>query len=255
MKKEKKKIKEGDSVLLLSRERNYLVKVEGREFNTDYGVVNLKEIIGKQYGIVLKTHKDYEFAIVEPSIIDFINKKIKKKPQAIRPKDFALIIAFTGLKNNAIVVEAGTGSAWTTLMLASYCVQGKIYSYEIRKDFFENAKKNIETAGVENVVLKNKDILLGIEEKDVDLVVLDMINAEKVIVDAYKVLKPGGWLVVFSPYIEQVKDVVKEIEEYNFSKPFTTENILRYWDVRRHTLPKRYGIVHTGWLTFARKIF
>jgi len=251
----KNEIKEGDSVLLLSKERNYLLKVEEREFNTDYGVVDLKNIIGKKYGCIIKPHKNYEFIVVEPNITDFINKKIKKMPQAIRPKDFALIIALTGLKTNAIVVEAGTGSAWLTLMLANYCTQGKVYSYEIRKDFFENAKKNIETVGVKNVVLKHKDILKGIEEKDVDLVVLDMIKAEKAVLDAYQSLKPGGWLVVFSPYIEQVKDVVKEMEQLDFTKPFTLENIIRYWDVRKHTLPKRYGIVHTGWLTFARKIF
>jgi tRNA (adenine57-N1/adenine58-N1)-methyltransferase len=78
--------------------------------------------------------------------------------------------------------------------------------------------------------------------------------AEKVVKHAYKSLRVGGWLVVYSPYIEQVKAVVKEMERKGFNKTKTVENIVREWDVREHTLPARSGIMHTGFLTFARKI-
>lgn len=248
------KVKANDWILLLAKKRNFLVKVEKRKkLHTDLGMVDLDVVIGKNYGEIIKTHNGNEFAIIKPSILDFLNKKTRMLPQAIRPKDSALILAYTGLNKNSIVVEAGTGSAWLALFLSIYV--GKIYSYEKRKDFFENAKKNVKLSKIMNIVLKNKDITKGIDEKNVDAVILDMQGSEKVVSIAYKALKPGGWLVVYSPYIEQVKAVVEEIGKYNFTQIWTLENILRPWDVRQHTLPKRQGLLHTGFLTFARKIF
>jgi len=248
------KIKQNDLALLLSEERSFLVKIEkNKKLHTDFGIIDLSKAIGKSYGSIIKTHKGKEFVLVKPSIVDFLNKKARMMPQAVRPKDSALILAFTGINKNSIVVEAGTGSAWLTLFLANYVK--KIYSYEKRKDFFENAKKNIKASGMKNIVLKNKDIREGIDEKNVDAVILDMQNAETVVNLAYKALKPGGFFVVYSPYIEQVKAVVEEIKKYNFAQVLTVENILRPWDVRGHTLPKRQGLLHTGFLTFARKVF
>lgn len=248
------KIKQGDLVLLLSKERGFLVKVEkGKKLHTDFGVIDLSNAISKKYNSVVKTHKGKEFVLAKPSIVDFLNKKARMMPQAVRPKDAALILAFTGLNKNSVVVEAGTGSAWLTLFLANYVK--KIYSYEKRKDFFENAKKNIRASGLKNIVLKNKDIRQGIDERNVDAVILDMKNAEQVVRHVFLTLKPAAWLVVYSPYIEQVKVVVEEIKKYNFAQILTVENILRPWDVRGHTLPKRQGLLHTGFLTFARKVF
>ena len=45
-----------------------------------------------------------------------------------------------------------------------------------------------------------------------------------------------------------------EIKKRNFTGVKTIESILREWDVDYHTLPKRSGITHTGFITFARKV-
>ena len=108
---------------------------------------------------------------------------------------------------------------------------------------------------LKNVKIVNEDITDGMKEKNVDMVTLDMKDAEKIIEDAYKSLKIGGWLVVFSPYIEQVKLVINEINKYNFVNLKTIENIRREWQTEVFTRPKTLGIMHTGWLTFARKIY
>ena len=60
--------------------------------------------------------------------------------------------------------------------------------------------------------------------------------------------------MVYSPYIEQVKSVVESIELLSFTPPKTTETILRVWDVRDHTLPKRAGMMHTAFITISRKV-
>lgn len=253
MAKTKSKIKRGDYVLLLSKQRSYLVKVENKKLNTDFGVVNIAELVNKNYGCIVQTHLKHNFVVVKPSIVDFLNKKAKMLPQAVRPKDAALILSFTGINSDSIIVEAGTGSAWLTLFLANYVKQ--VYSYEKREDFYQNAKRNVELSGMKNITLKHKDILQGIDETNVDAVILDMLHAERAVSLAFNALKPGGWLVVYSPYIEQVKAVTAEIKKYNFAQPVTVENIVRQWDVRQHTLPKRQGLLHTGFLTFARKLY
>jgi tRNA (adenine57-N1/adenine58-N1)-methyltransferase len=193
--------------------------------------------------------------IVEPSITDILEKKIRRLPQIVLPKDIALILSYTGIKPGSIVVDAGTGSGFLSIFIAYYIRPGKVVTYENNERFVKIVKENIKISGLSKVIkLKQKDITKGIDEKNVDLITLDMKNVEKVIKHAYKALKPGGWLVVYSPYIEQVISVVKEIKKKNFSWIKTVENIVREWRIEKHSRPKTLGLMHTGFLTFARKV-
>jgi len=140
------------------------------------------------------------------------------------------------------------------IFIANYVPNGKVVTYEIRDDFYKIAKRNIRILGLKNVEIKKKDITKGIDEKNVDLITLDLKGVEKVIKHAYRALKPGGWLVVFSPFIEQVIKVRKEIERRSFTQIKTVENIVREWKVEKCTRPVTVGLVHTGFLTFARKV-
>jgi len=187
------------------------------------------------------------------NLLDIL-KKLKRVPQIIMPKDASLIFGYTGVSPNSLIVDAGTGSGFLAIFLAYYCKKGKVVTYEKRCDFAKVAKMNIKLTGLKNIVLKEKNVLGGIDEKNVDLITLDMKDAEKIVKMSFDALKTGGWLVIYSPYIEQVISVREEIEKLNFKEIKTVENIVREWRVGRHTLPEVSGIMHTGWLTFARKI-
>ena len=182
-----------------------------------------------------------------------ILKKLKRVPQIIMPKDASLILAYTGISPDSLIVDAGSGSGFLAIFLAYYCRKGKVVTYEKRPDFAKVAKKNVKLSGLKNIVVKEKDVLEGIGEKNVDLITLDMKGSEKVVKMSFDALRIGGWLVVYSPYIEQVISVREEIERLNFREIKTVENIVREWRVGRHTLPEVSGLMHTGWLTFARK--
>jgi len=186
------------------------------------------------------------------NLIDLLNR-LKRLPQIVTPKDASLILGYTGISPDSLIVDAGSGSGFLCIFLAYYCRKGKIVTYEIRSDFAKVVRKNVKLSGLKNMVVKEKDILEGIGERNVDLITLDMKGAEKVVKNAFQVLKPGGWLVVYSPYIEQVISVRNEIEKLKFTQVKTVENIVREWRVGRHTLPEVSGVMHTGWLTFARK--
>lgn len=185
-------------------------------------------------------------------IMDFL-RKAKRGPQIIPPKDFGMIVAETGCGKDWKVVDAGTGSGFLAMMLAN--IGCKVYTYEIDEDFYEVAKKNIRNSGLGNIFLKKADITKWIDEKNVDMVTLDMKNPESVIKNAYNSLKYRGWLVIYSLHVEQLQRVWKELKKYNFSRITILENLQREWQIEGNTFtrPMTHMLAHTGFLTFARK--
>jgi tRNA (adenine57-N1/adenine58-N1)-methyltransferase len=247
-------MKEKELVLLVGP-GTYLVQINERKLNTEHGTINLLELEKKKFGDKIKTHTGKEFTIIKPNVIDILMRKAKRLPQIVTPKDASMILAYTGINPDSLIVDAGSGSGFLIIFLANYCRDGKIVTYEKRPEFCEVARKNVELVGLNNVTFKEKDVTNGIDEKNVDLFTLDMEDAEKVIEKVFDVLKPGGWLVVYSPHIGQVINVRKRVDNLNFTQVKTIENIYRDWRVGKHTLPEVSGVMHTGWLTFARKVF
>lgn len=247
----------GDDVYLyLDRKRTYLVKVEPeKSFHTHKGYIQLGDLIGKEYGTRIASSMDIEFVALKPTLRDHIFKT-SRRTQISYPKDISLIILYSGIGPGSRVVEAGTGTAALTSAIAHYIrPTGCVYTYEIRQEFQKNAKKNLERAGLLDVVeLKEGDVTQGIEEKDVDAVILDMATPWLVIPHAYTALKGSGVLVSFSPTIDQVVKVVEALDEYGFVCVETVETLIRFMQVERgKTRPETVMTGHTGYLTFARK--
>ena len=87
-----------------------------------------------------------------------------------------------------------------------------------------------------------------------DLVTLDMHPAEEVIADVMNVMNPGGFCVVFSPFIEQAKDVRSAIRETGFEEVVTYEISKREISFGpKGTRPSTIRVGHTGYITFARE--
>ena len=250
-------IQEGSNVLLfLDKRRSYLVKVEkGKDLHTHRGFIHFSDLIGKEYGIRVKSSLGVEFVALEPSVRDYVFK-MARRTQIIYPKDTALITMFSNIQPGSRVVEAGTGTGALTTALASYVKpSGRVYSYEIRNEFLQAAAKNLERAGVADYVeLKNGDVTLGIQEKDVDAVVLDLATPWLVIPHAYASLKGSGTLVSFSPTIDQVVKTVEALEEAGFVDVETVECLLRGMQTERgKTRPETLMTAHTCYITHARK--
>ena len=234
-----------NALICLIGEKKYIIKAKG-EFSTQYGQIDLDKIIGKKYGTTIKSHLGKTFTVIEPRIVDL---KPKRLPQIVMRKDIGLIIGHTGLGKKDIVVEAGTGSGVMTTALAN--IAKKVYTYEIREDFFKVASENLK--GFRNIEMANRDICQGIKEKDVDVVILDMGAPQEAVKEACKALKPGGFLVVYSPVLEQVERVYAELDKFSWVR--TIEGIEREWEIgNNRTRPKTRMLGHTAFITFARKI-
>mgnify|MGYP000232780588 CR=1 FL=1 len=251
------RIKEGDDVLLfLDNRRSYLVNVKrDKILHTHRGFIKIEDLIDKEFGIHVKSSMGVDFIALKPSIKDYIFK-VSRRTQIIYPKDIALIILFSNIQPGSFVVEAGTGAGALTIALANYVKpSGRVYSYEIRSEFLDIARKNLKRAGaLEYVELKNKDITQGIDEKNVDAVILDMATPWLVVPYAYKALKGSGFFTSFSPTIDQVVKTVEELKANDFTNIETIECLVRRIRVEKgKTRPETLMTGHTGYIVFARK--
>ncbi len=250
-------IAEGDTLLLSYKQRkSYMVKAEaGKDFHTHKGFIRFSDIIGKEYGSTVLSSLGVEFVVLKPLLRDYIMKSARQT-QINYPKDIALIIMFSGIGPESQVVEAGTGTGALTMSLAFYVQpKGKIHSYEIREEFTAIAQKNLKRAGlIDYVELKNKDITAGIDETDVDSVILDLAVPWLVVPHAYNALKPCGTVLSFSPTIDQVVKTAEALRENGFVDVETIECLMRGMQVERgKTRPHTLMTAHTGYITYARK--
>jgi tRNA (adenine57-N1/adenine58-N1)-methyltransferase len=252
------KISEGDYVLIyLDARRTYMIKMQaGQTFHTHKGYLKLDELIGKEYGEPIKSSLGVYFTTLKPALTDYIMKS-SRNTQIIYPKDAALIVMFSGIGPGSRVVESGTGTGSLTTALAHYVgPTGKVYTYELRSEFQKNAAKNLERSKlIDHVEMKSGDVTLGIEERDVDAVILDLAVPWLVVPHAYQALKPSGIIVSFSPTIDQVVKTTEALRENNFIFIETIECMMRAMQVERgKTRPQTIMTGHTGYITHARKI-
>ena len=189
------KVKKNDTVVLIdSVFRKYFVDTSSKTDKIKgVGVIDPSTLIGKTYGQRLEIGNK-QFWILSPSLQDKL-QGLKRRAQIILPRDAAHIIMNCSIESGNTVLEAGIGSGSLTIALANAVApNGKVVSYDNRKDFIEHAMKNLITAKLnKHVTTKIKDITKGIDEKKLDAVILDIPNPWKAINHAWKALKSGGW--------------------------------------------------------------
>ncbi len=181
-----------------------------------------------------------------------ILSKLKRGPQVTLPKDIGLILGFTGIGKNSKCLDAGAGSGFLSIALGN--VAKLVTSYEVREDFLKLAQANIDNAGLKNITLVQKDIFSGIEEKDLDLITLDLADSDKAVASAHAALSSGGFLVGYLPHAEQVQKFALACKTAGFKEIFTLEGIVREYLVREFGFrPENTGLTHTAYLVFAKK--
>lgn len=228
-----------------------------KDFQTDVGVLKKADMIKAKFGRKIKTHIGEEFTVIEPTVKDLL-ARFKRGPQIVTFKDSAVIAAYTGLRNGMKVVDGGAGSGVLACYLGNVVgPTGKVTTYEIREDFAKLAKHNIEICGMEKYVkVKLRDMSKGIDEKNVDLVTIDVPSPWEIVKPALNNLKVGGHMVAYIPTVLQVSDFVAEVIKHKELKYMKTiELIERGWKVEgRVARPMTQMLGHTGFLVFVRKI-
>ncbi len=180
-----------------------------------------------------------------------LQKKFKRGPAIILPKDIAVIIANTNLDKSSNVLDAGSGSGFLTCFLARFVK--KVYSYDNRKEFLEIAKENAKLLNLKNIIFKHQDIFQEIKEKDLDLIILDLKDAHLALSNSYQALKQSGFLAAYLPNISQVQEFVNEARK-QFKIFKVLETIERPWIVEEKRLrPENVILGHTGFIVILKK--
>ena len=253
----KKVVEKNDIVILIdSNYKKYIVDTNGKTDKIKgVGVFDPKILVGNEYGSQFEIGNK-QYWVLSPSVQDKL-QSLKRRAQIILPRDIGHILVNCSIEPGMTVLEAGIGSGSLTIALASHVApEGKVISYDMREDFIEHAMKNLKKAELDKyVTTKVRDITEGIEEKNLDAIILDIPNPWNAIEHVWNALKAGGYFCSFSPLTTQVENTIREIEKHSFIEIKTFENIQREMIISKHGMRPSFDMLgHTGYLTFARKI-
>ncbi|HET9730576.1 MAG TPA: tRNA (adenine-N1)-methyltransferase [Acidimicrobiia bacterium] len=247
----------GDRVLLVdNRKRRHLITLEpGGQFHTHAGIVQHDDLIGSADGTTVRTSRGARLTAVRPTLAEYV-LEMPRGAQVIYPKDLGPILMLADVFPGARVLESGMGSgALTTALLRAVGPTGSVVGYEIRVDFAQRAVRNVHGFCGADVPLTTlvRDIYEGIDERDLDRLVLDLPEPWRVVKHAVEALRSGGILLAYLPTILQVGRLREELAAAPFGMVETLEVLQRGWHVEGQSIrPDHRMVAHTGFLTVAR---
>ena len=134
---------EGDLVQFLdSKGRKYQVVLkQGKEFHSHSGFVPHADVIGLAEGSRVHTGRGQAYMVMRPTLSEFI-LKMPRGAQVIYPKDIGPILMLADIGPGVRVLESGVGSG--ALSMAMLRAGAEIIGYELREDFANRARSNVE---------------------------------------------------------------------------------------------------------------
>jgi tRNA (adenine57-N1/adenine58-N1)-methyltransferase catalytic subunit len=247
----------GDRVLLVdNRKRRHLITLtEDGQFHTHAGIVNHADLIGHEEGVTVRTTRGVRLTAVRPTLSEYV-LEMPRGAQVIYPKDIGPILMLADIFPGAHVLESGVGSgALTTALLRAIGPTGRVTGYEIRDDFAKRALANVHgfLGSDVPVDVHVRDVYAGIDERDLDRIVLDLPEPWRVVKHAIGALRSGGILCAYLPTILQVGRLREELAEGPFGMVESLEVLHRTWHVEGQSIrPDHRMVAHTGFLTVAR---
>ncbi|HEY9556830.1 MAG TPA: tRNA (adenine-N1)-methyltransferase [Acidimicrobiales bacterium] len=246
----------GEQVLLIdTKKRRYLLTLtEGKEFHSHSGIVTHDAVIGSPEGTTFRSSHGMYYTAIRPTLSDFIFK-MPRGAQVIYPKDLGAILMHADIFPGARVLESGVGSG--ALSMTMLRAGADIVGYELREDFAARAVKNVTQFLGDDVLnrykVEQRDCYEGIDETDLDRVVLDLPEPWQVVKHAARALHPGGLLVAYTPQITQAVQLRETLAESPFGMAETMEVLHRGWHIEGQSVrPDHRMVAHTGFLTHAR---
>jgi tRNA (adenine57-N1/adenine58-N1)-methyltransferase catalytic subunit len=247
----------GDRVLLVdAKQRRHLITLEaGGAFHSHTGIIDHDALLGRSEGVTVRSTMGARLIAVRPTLSEYV-LKMPRGAQVIYPKDLGPILIIGDVFPGARILESGVGSgALTSTLLRAIGPHGHLTGYEIRDDFADRARRNIEGFLGPDLPLdiEVRDVYEGIELDDLDRVMLDLPEPWRVVKHAEAALRPGGILVAYLPTIGQVGRLREGLNESAFGMAETIEVLQRSWHVDGQSIrPDHRMVAHTGFLTHAR---
>lgn len=231
----------------------------GAEFSTKKGQVRHDDILGHPEGIVIESSLGGQYQVFRPLLSEYV-VSMPRGAAIIYPKDTAQILIWADIGPGLRVVEAGAGSgSLTTYLLRALGPTGRLGSYEIREDFAENVRRNVEQAlggPPELWTLTVGDVREEITETEIDRLILDMVDPWSCIPLAVERLVPGGIVCAYVATTTQMSRFVETLrEDGGFTEPVAWETLERSWHLEGLSVrPDHRMNGHTAFLVTARRM-
>ncbi len=244
---------DGEVIVLIDKVgRRHRVRLKaGERHSIHSGLILHDDLIGRPEGVIVTTQMGARLLAVTGR---------RRQTQPVYPKDLGAILVGADINPGARVLEAGTGTGALTLAaVRAVGPLGLVVSYEVREEFLEAARRGIvETLGSvpSNLELKLGDVFLGVEERDMDRVLLDLAEPWQAVPATKAALRPGGIVFAHCPNVSQVQrffDCLREVKGFGMLEVY--ELLQRGWTVRGRSMrPSHRMVAHTGFLCFARRL-
>ncbi|MEO8601033.1 MAG: tRNA (adenine-N1)-methyltransferase [bacterium] len=256
---DEKPLRAGDSVLFIDRkEREYLRTLRaGSPVRLRGGTLDADALIGRPECRMVTTTKNEDFLMLRPTYAQLI-PNLPRRAQVIYPKDIGPILVFGDIGPGMRVLEAGTGpGALTMALLRAVGPTGSVTSYELRPEFIEMARANIQQfhGDAPQWTIVHADVREGIAERNLDRIVLDFAEPWTALASVGAALRPGGVLVVYLPTVMQVKQFADLAPAAGFVALEISETLMRPWHAKGLSIrPAHRMVAHTGFLTVCRRL-
>ena len=127
-------------------------------------------------------------------------------------------VALAGLKEGETVLDLGSGAGFDCFLAArAVGEKGKVIGVDMTEEMLERAEANAKKGGYSNVEFRRGEIeALPVEDGSVDAVISNCVinlvpNKDKAFQEAFRVLRPGGRLMVSDIVLRRsLPDFVKE---------------------------------------------
>jgi tRNA (adenine57-N1/adenine58-N1)-methyltransferase catalytic subunit len=232
--------------------------VSGREYHTHRGAVRHDDLIGIPDGSVVTSVGGTPYLALRPLLADYV-LGMPRGAQVIYPKDAAQIVAMGDIFPGAKVLEAGAGSgALSCSLLRAVGSTGHLHSYELRPDFAEIARRNVEAffgGRLDTWTLHTGDVG-ECAETGFDRIILDMLTPWEHLPLLARVLNPGGVFVGYVATTPQLSELVEALRaDGGFTEPRAWESLVRDWHADGLAVrPDHRMIAHTAFLITSRKL-
>lgn len=201
------------------------------------------------------------YVVLRSHLEDFV-LAMPRGAAVIYPKDAARIVMATGVRPGGRVLEAGAGSgALTCSLLSAVGHDGLVVSCELRADFAEVARTNVERwfdGPPANWNLHVGDISDGAWSADApyDALVLDMLDPWNHLETAQAAVRPGGTLVCYVATTTQLSQTAEALRTAQaWTEPRAEESMVRTWHLEGLAVrPDHRMIAHTGFLLISRRL-
>jgi tRNA (adenine57-N1/adenine58-N1)-methyltransferase len=238
------------SLLFVREDREYLL-APGDTFESDLGVLEVPADVAP--GDTVETHLGETFTARRLRGPDLF-AHFERTGAPMMPRDVGLVVGHTGAAEGDRVLDAGTGTG----VLAGYLGRcgAAVTTYERDAEFAEVARGNMRLAGVaDRVEVRTGDVTERLDDLGrFDVVTLDTEDAASVVARAPELLADGGFVAVYSPFVERTREAVTAAREAGLGEVESLETIQREMDFDdRGSRPSTAGVGHTGYLTFARR--